>query len=55
MNQASAVAPHGRVDLPFQPQGCRSAATVESSACIVLTSELGVSKELVCILHIAQV
>lgn len=56
MKQASAVAVHGRVDSTiFNPSSCRSAATVESPACIVLTWDLSVFKELICNLHIAQV
>ncbi len=55
MNQASAVAVTAEWILPCHPGGCWSAATVESPACIVFTLQLGVSKELVCILHIAKV
>lgn len=39
----------------LRPQGWRSAAIEESSACMVLTPELGISKGHVCILHVAQV
>lgn len=56
MKQASAVAVHGRVDSAiFNPSSCRSAATVESPACILRTWDLSVFKELICNLHIAQV